>query len=205
MSWRRIKIFFGRLGTYLYLSLGIYGLWSRLYRAVAEWRYRNLEISTYDSYESLVAAVRKLIWKADSWEQLWDAVSLPQRVEYVLNWQADKRVGDCDEFAIYQVAALNKSLKTGKFIGDFDLEWAAMLTVTWVDKDGKYGGHNVCLLVKDLEYSSGYAYMDYGMPSKTRNTIREVVIDVLNRYAPAGDLLIWGVSDENLHPLLVGR
>jgi hypothetical protein len=205
MSWRKIKIFFGRVGTYLYLSSGLYGLWSRIYRTLFEYRYRNLQLTTYERYEDLVAAVRKLIWKADSWQQLWDAISRPQRVEYVLNWQVDKRVGDCDEFAIYEVATLNKSLKEGVFIGDFDLEWAALLTVTWVDKAGKYGGHNVCLLIKDLEYSSGYAYMDYGMPSRTRNTIREVVIDVLNRYAPEGDLLMWGVSSEDLRPMLVGR
>ncbi len=204
-TWTKIKLYVGIAWTWFYMSIGYYGAWSRLYRFFWEFKYRNLELSTYASYEELLAVTRKLIWTADTWQQLFDAISRPEKVEYIAKWGIEKRVGDCDEFAIYNVATLNKSLREGKFIGDFELEGALLMSVMWMDKDGNYGGHNVALLLKDLEYSQGYAYMDYGMPSATKNTVREVVQLVLDRYAPGGTLLTYAVQTEDLKIVRVAR
>jgi hypothetical protein len=200
--WTKIKLFFGIIGIYLYLRLSLYGAWSWTYRTLFEWKYRNIKLSTFDRYEGLLAVTRKLIWTADTWRQLGDAISRPERVEYVARWSINKRVGDCDEFAIYNVATLNKSLRERVFVGDLDLEAAYLLTVTWMKKDGGYGGHNVALLVKS---DQGYQYMDYGIPSKTRNSVREIAMDVVNRYASGGTLLLYGIQTENLRCFQVGR
>jgi hypothetical protein len=145
-------------------------------------------------------------WRPDSRQELGDAISLPQRVEYVAKWAVSKRAGDCDEFAIYNAATLNKSIREGKFTGDPYLREAFLMSVMWVDAGGKYGGHNVTLLERPFGPETTYhSYMDYGLPSKARLDLREVVIDVLNRYCPGGTLLGYTVYTENLKPIRSGR
>jgi hypothetical protein len=195
---RSLKVFFGKVGVWLYYTLRISAFWSHLYRLLFEFPYRNIQISTYASYEALLEVTSKLIWTADGAKQLWDATSSPQWVEYVAKWRADKHVGDCDEFAVYNAAALNKSLREKKFTGDPDLVGAHMMTVMWVDADGVWGGHNVALLVKDHELNMAYSYMDYDMPSEPRLTVREVVQDILDHYVPGASLIGYAIHSENL-------
>lgn len=199
---RRLKLLVGIVGVYLFLALRLYAIKSWLYRAIFERRYRNIQLSTYQRYEDLVDVIRTLQWTADGPKELWDAISSPEKVEYVARYSEDKRAGDCDEFAIYIVATLNRSLAEGKFVGDPTLQGARFMTVTWMDKDGKYGGHNVALLIRD---QGMYSYMDYGMPSTPRHGVKEVVQDVMDRYAPGGTVLVYGVSTENLWHVWVSR
>jgi hypothetical protein len=198
MSWLGIKLFFGRLGLYLYFGLRLYYLWSKVYRFVWERQYqRTLEISVYDSYRALTRVTEKLTWTADGPKQLGDVISSPEWVEYCIR-TGTKNVGDCDEFAIYNVAALNRSLDTKAFTGDDQLVEAFLMSVMWVDADGKYGGHNVALLVRDFEYHDMYSYIDYDNPGKDRMTVREVAQDIVDRYVPGGTLMMLAVADQDL-------
>lgn len=207
--WTAIKIFFARLGISLYMRFRIYSFWSKLYRLLFEGRYRNIEISTYQTFADLEKFTRKLVWTADTWQQLFDAVSLPQKVEYIGNWQiGDKRVGDCDEFAIYITAAINKSIVDGVLLDmSYDIRQALFFTVMWMDADGVMGGHNVSLLALDDPFIRQYLYMDYGMPRKQFdgeywipfNSIDEVAEAVRLRYAGTGNTSLgWAIHSGDM-------
>jgi hypothetical protein len=200
--WRDIKFNVGRVGFYTYQRLGLYGLWSKAYRWLYNRQYRDTTLSTYTSFQKLEQARRVLIWKADGPKELWDAIASPEYVEYVLRIRPDKHVGDCDEFAIYNVATLNGSVAAGVF-DDKTFQHASLLSIGWLDKEGKFNGHNVALLTFEVAGVSVYSYVDYGMPSERRHTVRQVVQDVLDHYVPGATLIGYAVNSEVLHPGIV--
>jgi hypothetical protein len=193
-----LKLFFGRLWFRLFVGFGFYGLWSRLYQWVWLRRYKNITLSTYKTYQDLVNVTKTLKWVADGPKQLWDAFSSPQWVEYVVKWSADKRVGDCDEFAIYNANTLNRSVTDKAFTDDPNFSHAGILTVSWIDKDGHISGHNVALLISEHEFDQMYQYMDYDLPSTKQYSVRQVVQDILDRYAPGGELIAYSVMSPDL-------
>lgn len=186
-----------RIAVMLHMRLDLYRIKSTLYRHVWETQYRDYPVRTYRSFKELAVFLRTLTWVADSWKQMWDAISYPGKVEYV-GTVGDRKVGDCDEFAIYACTAVNQSVKSGKFD---TLASARLLTITWLEKYTP-GGHNVCLLELPQELPSRrYAYMDYGMPVYF-STVPAVVRGVLDRYTNAGVCIGWTISDsDTLHVL----
>jgi len=188
---RKLGIFFCRLGTVLYLRLRICQAKSWLYRRLFERKYQNIQVPAYQNMDDLVAFICRLIWTADSWAQLFDAFSYPGKIQYV-GTEGDRRIGDCDEFALYCATAIANS--------NLEYKNPRILTVAYMQRDGTLGGHNVCLLERD----GGYAYMDYGRPHHYA-TVRETVQGVLDRYGNEGTVCLgWGTTDpKTLAPLEV--
>lgn len=198
--WAAIARFF----TFLYLRLHGYQLWSYLYRFVWERKYKSVKIHRFERLALLVDFIRLQKWKADSWKEMFDAVSSPEKVQAIgQDASGDHLIGDCDEFAVYLANAISVSLKAGMMAAD-GIANPRFLTITWIDKKTKKaGGHNVCLLEYPSEVGSSlYAYMDYGKPSAKFFTIGDVVKLVRDTYVGEGNHigLAWCAADPNLKP-----
>ena len=199
---RAIALFFYRFGMWLYFKLHICQFWSGLYRFIWERKFLKVQLRTYSDLQTLGDYLRNNAgkWTADSWKQLWDAVSYPQKAQEAFdgNLKADSGL-DCDEFAIYSVAVLEKSLAQGT------LHWRVvadprLLTVMWQGK--KAGGHNVCLVL--LPEKNLYAFMDYGVPRGEARTPAEVARNVVDIYAGKdATVAMWAISKSNLSPVEV--
>lgn len=202
----KIKIILGRIGMFLHMQIRWYSFWSKLYRFIYERDYENVPLTRYSSMRELVSAVRQMQWTADTWKELYDAISSPQKVEYILQhgrqYDGKKLVGDCDEFAIYEANVIAASIKDWKWIDGWDNP--RLMSICWVSEtDARnvgFGGHNVCLLRKVGGFDDGkWCYMDYGYPSKPRDTIREVVTDIIYRYAGYQAVCIgWSIHTPDL-------
>lgn len=186
--------------AYLYLRLGIYRSWSRLYRHIWERDWIDVAIRPVASFAELVQLVRGgLRYRPDGWRQGMDAISHPARVLAQLRGEIAAHAGvDCDDYALAIVAALNASPEVMRAEG---IEEVRLLTVTWME-GWKPGGHNVCL----LRYADGtLRYMDYGEPSRPCATVEELVALVRSDYAPGSELLAHAVQREDLRVESVAR
>ena len=209
-----LKVSFGRIFGYLFLLL-VYRWWSRLYRFIWERKYSNYPLRSYRTFDELAAVIRSCTWVKDGAKQLWDAFSYPGRVQCIIDTNAigGRYIGDCDEFAVYLANVLEQSATFGGFEnGRFTLApWyglmmdsSKILTVEWVDKNGKYGGHNVCLIewfdTRETSHMDGtFSYMDYGDPDLICANIQAVLYCIMRKYAPDGTLLCWAIHDKNLN------
>lgn len=220
-TWMKTKIVVGRFFCYLYLLL-LYRWWSRLYRLIWEHKYSTVALQSYRNFTDLVAIMRTCVWTADGWKQIWDAFSYPGKVQFIINTDGPKpKIGDCDEFAIYLANVLEQSStlgghENGRFVLDtyegMMVERARVLTVSWVKQDGKYGGHNVCLIdFFDLKSKHHpltgpdyYAFMDYDYPNVMQVDLRGVIEQVMNKYAPGGTCIAWAIHDKDLKLEKVG-
>lgn len=195
-----LKTLVGEIGSYLYIRF-VYRHWSRLYRLIWEFKYRNYLLHPYESIQDLAKAINNMKWKADDWKQLWDAFSYPGTVQSVLD-NGGGYIGDCDEFACYEATVINNGIMGAylKPFGNLRPVYAYILTVTWIDEDGEYGGHNVCLIKsfdqKRRQYF--YSYMDYGLPNPEMKSIGEVVEQVLSNYGENATLLAWAMHTPEL-------
>lgn len=198
-----IKEFFLRLGSVISLT-AIYMWWSRLYRIIWEFKYRDVPVKAYRTIEELAGVMENCLYVSDGPKQLGDAISYPGTVQHLIDINAG--IGDCDEFAIYIANALEKSSTYGGFEnGRFTLapykglvvDTAKLLTLGWLEKDyNTYEGHNVCL----ISWTDGtYSYMDYGLPSTPCKDLSCVLAEILAEYAPGGKLLSWSIHDQNLN------
>lgn len=191
--------------TYWFMRLGGYKWKSAFYRRIFEAKYRDVPVATYLSLEQLATWIGLQKWRADSWEQLFDAVSYPGKVQAVgQDTEGAHYIGDCDEFAIYLTAALQKSLAQGVMPGT-NIRAARFFTTTWVELDGwTPTGHNVCLLEygPNPEGVPSYAYMDYGMPSAPFTSINDVATAIRERYAaPGGSVpIVFAIQQLDLTP-----
>lgn len=196
--WRSVKRFFGALGFYLYLKLRIYSFWSTLYRSLFQ-RDKRAPLQLHSGYSSIVNALRKgELYKSDGPRELWDAIGHPEYVQWVLNNDGKSPMGmDCDEHAIYIAAAIKTSILANVFL-DAAIVDSNLLTVAWIDRNGKYGGHNVALL-SYVGAKHTFSYMDYGFPSKPRTSIQAIANDIIARYAGAGaECLGWALQTPEL-------
>lgn len=205
-----LKVFFGRIGVMLYLGLRIYSIWSFIYRFLFERRFNQIPLSRFATLDAAHKKVIKMKWTSDSWKQLFDAVSSPQKVEAIVDGTEPQPAHgtDCDEFAIYLANTIDASLIDPTVplqASEPDLHEATMMTVTWVDKNGKYGGHNVCLL--EYRKDSGeveYRYMDYGLPNPPKLNPGEVAEMIVDRYASGGGtLLAYAIHSKNMWTRMV--
>lgn len=199
-----VWVFIARLFSFLYLRLHIYRLWSNLYRFIWERSYKNVQIHKFERLALLVDFIRLQKWKADSWKEMFDAVSSPQKVQAIgQDMAGDHYIGDCDEFAVYLSNAIAEALAVGLMAED-NLQSPRFLTITWIEKKTwKATGHNVCLLAHPQAIGGTlYSYMDYGKPSVKLFSISDVVKLVRDTYAGEGQYigLTWCAADPNLKP-----
>lgn len=192
----KILDFFVRWAVFLYFRSGAARTWSNLYSAVWERKTRET-LRRFTGLGELVSYIRGLKWTADTWRQLWDATSSIEAIQWRASYAPYKLIGDCDEFGRYSACVIRNEIRDNLKWGGGDLETTFLLSVMW-RKTGEsvgvrgYGGHNVCL----IRYRNGtWAYMDYGMPSRPRYEIRDVVRDVRDRYAQDCEPLGYAFSD----------
>jgi hypothetical protein len=182
-----------KLACYVFLRWHIYRVKSNVYRSLFEKKLEWYPVAPHRDLEALAATLRKCIWTADGPKQLWDAISFPGAVQARID-SGDWHIGDCDEFAIYICAVILKSHIPG--VAD-----PKLLTVTWQEKDGTLGGHNVCLMrFPGAPAETAWGYMDYGMPRRFASP-HDCVTGILHRYG--GEICLgWSISDpETLRPL----
>jgi hypothetical protein len=198
------KTFFGRLGLYLYLRLGIYGFWSRIYRLLYCGFAKGTRLPVFKSVEEVLPYLRGMKYGSDSWFELFDAIASPEAIwfRYINGVDSTKLGNDCDEFACWLTNTVRASLADHRWE---DSVWSpGILTVCWIDAEGHYGGHNVCLLKSTV--TGSYQYWDYGYPSKFFDTMAEVATEVRRAYAGAGNIdLGWGLMDADLRVLTAKR
>lgn len=175
----------------LFLTTGCDG-WSPIYRFFNDSQYDWVELDTYESFEALATVMKQQEWIEDGHGTLGQSVQSPHR----LQWKIDRHeqgFGDCDDFAAYETAVLNKSVREGVF-KDLTFDHADMLSVFWEAEDGSKHGHAVTL----LDFKNGtWSYMDYGMPSRPVDSKRAVVDQVVAAYKGT-KVLYWLVSNESL-------
>ena len=161
-----MKLFLCKIGFHIVISSGLYYLWSRLFRFLFERKYKNTELTKFNYLQELEKALSEMIWTQDLIGGIVDVISSPQKVEYI--WKnKDKKVGDCDDFAIYASNRLEemKFRKVSKFK-------PYLMTINWLDKDNKFHGHNICLFFNPAtkkwghigNWFSGKAQMGFGSP-----------------------------------------
>lgn len=181
---KKFKAWIATVFLSVFFGLRLYYIWSHVYRFIWQRQYKGIEIAPCSSYADLATRLRKLKWKADGFKELGDVLMSPhwfQKVLYFGDGKDGSSVGDCGVFACYAAEVLKQFPDTTPYI----------LTVMWMDKDGKYGGHNVALVKYRGAFDGPHLfwYVDYGLPSPDRDTATEVVWDVMNAMAPGGTLL----------------
>lgn len=128
-------------------TIGIYGAWSRL------WRWGERKWGHYPPLKA-PASVMQLVnqakaaanlWLADEWFRLWDATSLPGRLQArIENREGIGGSCDCDEFAVWcaerlRLLDLVYGSKAPEAVGE-----RRMLQVVWRSPAGKLVAHHVC-------------------------------------------------------------
>lgn len=143
-------------------------------------------------------------WRADSWKQMWDAVSYPAKAQAVFDGTYDPPDGcDCDEFAIFICNSVERGLATGAMKAG-EVSNPKFVTIVWLE-GWRATGHNVCLVTLA---DGKLAYLDYGLPIAPSATVSELTQKVVSRYAskdatPA-TLVCWAVQRSDLTPEEVG-
>jgi hypothetical protein len=124
--------------------------------------------------------------------------------------EADWTTSQCDEFAIYLTAAIEKALAVGQMT-EMNIANPRFFTVMWMEKTGRPEGHNVCLLERPQPNgTTKYSYMDYGMPSEPPlDTPGQLAVLIASRYAGwsstghgtvESGVLCWSTAHTNLKP-----
>lgn len=137
-----MKIWFLRVMVWFSLRLRIYYAWSRVYQWLREkCKWEQVSIPLFPSFAKIEEITGSMIWREDTWRELWDAISMPQAV-YGKHLKGQKE-GDCDDisiFAAYCIEQARHQVDLGKTVTEVGL-----LTCPWVlQTNGKTGGHNVC-------------------------------------------------------------
>lgn len=210
---KTIWLFLCRFWALSFLKLRVYKFWSNVYRWLWESQWSDLKVSTYVTLSLITERARAGWWRADSWKQLFDAVSSPQYVEAVWSGQAPVPTEgfDCDEFAIYLTAAIAKSLENGVMTDE--LQHPRFFTVLWMEKDGwTPRGHNVCLVSRLMPRPDGlgvvpthrqWAFVDYSALSAWCDSIDDVAKQVRDAYAKESTPIGYCVSALDLTPYSV--
>jgi hypothetical protein len=174
---------------WLYFKLRIYRAWSSLYRFIYERKYKDVKLPEYKTLREIVAFTKTLTWTADTFRELFDATSTPEKVQYI-GTEGNKLVGDCDEFAIYNAVSINNAIERGEMK---ECASAKIMAVMWMDPFGKTNGHNVALI--EMADHNAFTYMDYNVPSIYSMNVLDVANAVIHQYSMGSRLLGYAVSD----------
>lgn len=196
---RKVKLWFFRWCWFLIMHLRIYTTWSKIHRFIFDRIAKDTQLPTFKNIEELVPYLRGFGWRADSWIDLGDAICSPEMVWYRYLNVLDHKVGDCDDFAAFTSNVIQKSIDEG--VWESDVCDPQFMTVTWLDAEGRIGGHNVCLLSMLIMYG----YIDYDVP-RWCGSKENTASSVLRTYGgPGASLLGWAVHSPTLKKLEVHR
>lgn len=201
---RTVWLFLARVGTFIFLRWHLYQQWSYLYRWIYERKYKAVKLTTFAKLSMIPAYINYgKDWRSDSWQQLGDAVSTPEKAQQIFSGAepVPKHGIDCDEHAVFEAATIEKSIET-KLMQD-NVANPKFFTVTWMN--GWVGtGHNVCLLENPQPDGSVlYSYMDYGNPSAMKRTVHEVAEMIRAKYSEGKPYtgIVWMISKPDLTPV----
>lgn len=182
--------------VWLVLRCRLYFFWSKIYRFLFERKYNDIVLPKLHSIDTLSLLLGNMVWTKDKWWMLGDAISTAKAV-YWRHLKGDP-VGDCDDFAMFAMDRIkdmiNRDIDTPIFNSHF-------LTCTWMDKNNKVKGHNVCVFYykNKLMISPRCGYIGnwfQGNPHDNFKGVKEIVQDILMR--KKGRLLGWSITDKNL-------
>lgn len=156
---------------YLYFLLRFwYGLTCRLTWKRSPWVHR------YTHPHGIAQRLAYQTYKTDPLKGKFDFMSHPRKVEAKL--VANKRIGDCDDHAIYWAVAL---LKSGLSQEVYFAIYQA------VDAEGRRFGHAVCV----FRYQGAWYYADYGHPVEVVDKWGYMRKDcALRKATPVGGILL---------------
>jgi hypothetical protein len=204
-----------------FLALRGYQIKSAVHRFFFDRKYRDTPITVYPTLAELHAWIDQQKWVKDGLTSLWDAVCTPQKVQAVGQGsgplaKGDKvhEVGDCDEFAIYTTAAIEKALALGQ-MKEKNIANPRFFSVVWMERNGMPDGHNVCLLERPQPNGPPkYSYMDYYMPSEPPlDTPAQVAVLIASTYAGwaknnyggvESGVMCWCAAKTDLTPTMSG-
>ena len=176
-------------------SRGYYA-WSKLVRLLLEWRYRE-PLAQYSHFEQLESALGVMKWKEDPLKGMFDVISKPEKVEYLLRRREGEKVlvGDCDEFAVYAAACLKSMSERGRFHGDM-----YFMTLNWLDAENKFHGHNICCFYDESEREWGH--IGNWFNGKAQRGFKSVE-ELANWWAKQaeGRMIGWALATPDLHLL----
>jgi hypothetical protein len=195
-----IRVFFGRLGAYLWLKTGAYGYWSWLYRYLVEDKKKRAPLRRFDNIDELGTYVHSLKWRPDTWRQMWDSFSSPESVQWLADNEPRRLVGDCEDLAVFSANVVNRELLDNPEWSTL-YGWAAVMTIMWMGPDGKFAGHNVCL----LSTQDGWAYMDYGKPGPVFKSLADMAEAVRNRFCRGSIGVGYGVMQAKSLKTIIAR
>jgi hypothetical protein len=178
----KLWVFINKVILYLWFVTRLQKLKTLIYRFIWERQYvKSTVIVPATSLKELASRIKPDWWRADSWKQLFDAVSTPEYVQWVWLHGPQDSGFDCDEYAVYITAVINDSLKKG-LLNEVGIKRAWMTTICWVTEAGGVYGHNVSVLEYNFGGKETYFYMDYGMPSGPFNSLRDLAEAVVKLY-----------------------
>lgn len=142
-----MKLAFLKAVFWLWFETRGYYTWSRAMRWLLERKYRGQKLTEYANFGQLEAAVGTMKWKQDPVKGMFDVISSPEKVESL--WRQARAdavpdnefIGDCDEFAVYCSTRIQDMIEKKRFNGRDPY----FMTINWLDKDGKFRGHNICV------------------------------------------------------------
>lgn len=134
-----MKYWLWRAAFWLWFVTDGYYLWSRWWRWLVERQYRRTRPTLFADWQLLSERLGQMQWRQDPVKGLFDVISTPSKVE--AKFQTGQPVGDCDEFAAYAAHSFNK----------LDRYFPEIMTVNWLDRAGRFHGHNVCAYYDDVE------------------------------------------------------
>jgi hypothetical protein len=148
------KKFFRWVIKWFIIKLNLYLLWSRLHQKL--FQKKRLAIPKHASLKELEQTLSTSKWTADTWKELWDVVNHPEHAYWKLKNQGT--LGDCDDHAVLAAEVIDRDL----WPGDPN---ALVLSVQWLNKEGKFKGHNVCVFVGEFDDTTEFftaPQEDYG-------------------------------------------
>lgn len=171
----------GNLWVTTHINCGQYQELQNIQRSIHESGYRDVEIATYSSYQELDIA-NNVPYTGDGLSRLFDSTSDPRRFQDIINTGRKAPDIDCDDYAAYNVVALNKSKELG--VLHEDLARAYYMTIHWGYKKGiGFEGHVVALMMRNVNGKTMWSFMDYFYPSEPKATIKEVIDEVTEVYS----------------------
>jgi len=186
--WFKIKLFFLRWLTKQALKKSWYYRWSRVYQFLFERkRIKKTRIPGYTSLpDGVERTVDRMRWRKDTWVMLFDAISHPHAT--LGRHLEGLKAGDCDDISLFAAWAIRDMMERGYLL---DFRFVGLLSVPWLDEDGKCAGHNVCVVsyvepqTKKLRWAHMSNWRSGQMQTHDKNDelfrrVEDVVRDVLS-------------------------
>ena len=174
-----MKIRFLRFWVATVLRGRLYYLWSKLYQATRERWASSVRLPSYGSIGALEETLSRMKWFRDGLWELGDAIGGP-KATYAKYIASSKTAKDCDEFSLYAADRLRDMVTRGVLTDKkIKRDEIYLLTVPWVDKGGKAGGHNVCA----FKYGNKWAHVSnwwHGKVQWDKGSLNDVIREVLN-------------------------